>query len=247
MQTLVISGGSSGIGLAVARCFSLAGYRVCNLDIEKPDEHHDIANFLYFPCDVAQPTQIQRGIENIVKECDSIDALVCSAGIHFSGNIEATTEEDYNRVLDINFKGAFFLTRAVIPLMVSQHKGSIVLIGSDQTLIAKPDSAIYGATKAALGSLAKTTALDYARYGVRANLVAVGTVDTPLYRKAIAKYAAYSGIDLEDIHAAESKQQPLGRIGTAEEVAELVYFLCGDKAGFITGAVYAIDGGYTVR
>lgn len=245
MKTLVISGGSSGIGLATVERFLKADYQVFILDKQKPTQ---VTKKLFFlPCDVTELTQISAAIQSIMHETQTIDALVCNAGIHFSGTIQETTESDYHRMMDTNFKSAFFLTQALLPLLIANKNSSIVYVGSDQTLVGKPHSAIYGATKAALGSLAKTTALDYADFGIRSNLVAVGTVDTPLYQHAVDQYCQRTHADINTVHTMEAKQQPLNRIGKPQEIAELIYFLCSIDAGFITGAIYPIDGGYTAR
>ncbi len=245
MKTLVISGGSSGIGLATTERFLQAGYRVFILDIQQPNISSDQIDFIH--CDISQIADIQNAIEKIAAEKKHIDALVCNAGVHFSSSIQSTAETDYDRVWNINFKGAFFLTQLILPFMLSQKKGAIVFVGSDQTLIAKRNSVVYGATKAALGSLAKTVALDYAAQGIRSNLVAPGTIDTPFYRHAIEKYCEKTGEDLGEVHKEEAKLQPLGRVGEAKEVASLIYFLCSNEASFITGATVAIDGGYTAQ
>lgn len=245
MKNLVISGGSSGIGIATVERFSQEGYRVFVLDIQRPEKEIDKVNFIH--CNVSQVSEIQRAVEKISQQSKQIDALVCNAGIHFSSSIQSTTEINYHHVWDINFKGAFFLTQAILPFMISQKKGAIVFVGSDQTLIAKRHSAVYGATKAALGSLAKTTALDYAEQGIRSNIVAPGTIDTPLYHRAVENYCQRTGSNIAQVYAAEAKEQPLGRIGKSKEVANLIYFLCSDEASFITGATYAIDGGYTAK
>lgn len=245
MNTVVISGGSSGIGLATAERFSREGFFVYSLDINPPLQ--DVNNLKHTQCDITKVDDIQRAIVEINKTTPTIKALICNAGIHFSSNIEATTEQDFDKVVDINLKGSFFLTQAIIPFMKKQKSGSIVFVGSDQTLIGKRNSAIYGATKAALGSLAKSTALDYAEYGIRSNLVAAGTIDTPLYQKAIKNYCNRSGANIDEVHKEEAKEQPLNRIGTPDEVANLIYFLCSDDASFITGGIYSIDGGYTAK
>ena len=125
--------------------------------------------------------------------------------------------------------------------------GTIVTIGSDQSSIAKPNSTVYGMTKSALLSLTKSIALDYAKYNVRANCIGAGTIDTPLYRTAITNYSNKSGISMEQIEKEEEMEQPIGRIGTPNEVAELAYFLSQDTASYITGALIPIDGGYTTK
>jgi len=165
--------------------------------------------------------------------------------MHFSGNLEHTTEQELDRVLQLNVKGAYYSLRSVLPVMRQQQQGYIVLLGSDQSVIAKPNSFAYNMSKVALASMAKTTALDYASYGIRANAVCPGTIETPLYHQAIDKYCDRSGADKTKVHAEEAAMQPVGRIGQPQEVAELVYFLASGKADFITGSLQMIDGGYT--
>ena len=120
-------------------------------------------------------------------------------------------------------------------------------MASDQALIAKQNSFAYNLSKSALASIAKTTALDYASYNIRANAVCPGTIETPLYHQAIDNYCQKSGADKSAIHLEEEKLQPLQRLGQPEEVAELVLFLASDKAKFITGSLQVIDGGYTAQ
>jgi 2-keto-3-deoxy-L-fuconate dehydrogenase len=243
MKTAIISGGSSGIGLATVQRFSQEGYFTYILDIQAPQAPID--NMQFVSCDITQVDQISHAVDTIAKEYSKVDVLVCGAGIHFSATVIDTSESDYQRVLDINFKGAFFLTQHVLPLLLKSDKSAIVFMGSDQNIIAKPHSAIYGASKAALGSLAKSVALDYAKQGLRSNLVAIGTVNTPLYQDAVASYCQKTGEDIQTVHQAEGAQQPIGRVGKAEEVANFIYFLCSDEASFMTGGIYPIDGGYT--
>lgn len=241
----IISGGSSGIGLATAQKFSENGYTVYSLDIQSPQIN--VQNLIHIHCDMAKVSDIQHAAKVISDSTSTINALVCNAGIHYSNTIEATTEDDFDRVMAINLKGSFFLTQTFLPFMKKQKSGAIVFVGSDQSFISKKNSAIYGATKAALAGLAKSTALDYADYGIRSNLVAVGTVDTPLYQSAIKNYCAKTGANIDEVHRIEAQQQPLNRIGLPNEIANLIYFLCSDEAAFITGAVYPIDGGYTAQ
>lgn len=245
MKTVVISGGAEGIGLATAKQFSNAGYHCCILDIQKPKEN--LPNTEFFNCDISHIHDIKTITKKISQQYKSIDALVCNAGVHFSATLQDTSIEEFERVMNINFRGAFYLTQCVLPMMITQKSGAIVFLGSDQTLIAKPNSAIYAASKAALGSLAKTTAIDYAHLGIRSNLVAPGTIDTPLYQKAIHRYCEKTGIASSIVHQEEAQAQPIGRIGQPEEVAHLIYFLCSDKATFITGGIYSVDGGYTAK
>ncbi|HLF66895.1 MAG TPA: SDR family oxidoreductase [Gammaproteobacteria bacterium] len=245
MKTVIISGGSSGIGWATLECFAQADYFCFILDKKPPEKIHPTAQFL--ECDLTQVDQIYACVNALVKTHATIDALVCNAGVHFSASLLDTDEHAFDHIMNTNFRSAFFLTQAVLPHMIAQKKGAILFVGSDQSLVARPHSAIYGASKAALASLARTTAIDYAQVGIRSNVVAVGTVETPLYQKAIARYCERMGASLEAVHALEGQEQPIGRVGQPDEIAELIYFLCSDAASYITGGIYPIDGGYTAR
>lgn len=240
-KVCVVTGGSAGIGEAVVKLLSSKGYRVFNLDL------HPSATGEYIHCDVTSAEHIATAVARVLSEAGRIDVLVSNAGIHFSGNIETTSEEELDRVLSINVKGAYYLLQAVLPVMRQQLAGSIILMGSDQSIIAKRNSFAYNMSKAALASMAKTTALDYAEYGIRANAVCPGTIETPLYHQAIDRYCERSGSDKVEVHKEEAALQPVGRLGQPDEVAALVALLAGDDARFITGSLQVIDGGYTAQ
>lgn len=246
MKTLVISGGSSGIGLACVNKFLVNGYFVYNLDITENNENKFKNNYKWINTNVTEHSAIKYAVSTIV-ECVNIDSLIISAGKHLSANIEQTDDNQLNELLDLNVKGAFWLIKEVIECMKTVKKGAIVTIGSDQSSVAKYNSTVYGMTKSALLSLTKSIALDYAKYNIRANCIGAGTIDTPLYRKAITKYAEKSGIPLDQIENDEALEQPFGRIGYSEEVAELAYFLCQDVVAYMTGALLPIDGGYIAK
>jgi len=239
-KTCIVTGGSSGIGLSIVELFIRKNYQVFNLDLQPSNTG------TFIKCDVTDTLQVKNIIENIVKE-SNIDVLVSNAGIHFSGNIENTSESDLDKVLNINVKGAYSAIKAVLPNMKANNNGAIILMASDQALIAKQNSFAYNMSKVALASMAKTTSLDYASFNIRANAVCPGTIETPLYHQAINTYCERSGADKTKVHAEEAALQPLGRLGQPEEVAELVYFLASDKAKFITGSLQVIDGGYTAQ
>jgi len=239
-KVCVITGGSSGIGLSIATLFNQQGYHVFNLDLSPSN----IGEF--YSCDVSNTAQVASTIEAIAEQ-HVIDVLVSNAGIHFSATIENTSEAELEKVFNINVKGAFAAIKAVLPSMKKHRHGSIILMASDQALIAKQNSFAYNLSKHALASMAKTTALDYAAFNIRANAVCPGTIETPLYHKAIDSYCEKSGADKEKVHLEEAQLQPLNRLGQPEEVAELVLFLASDKAKFITGSLQVIDGGYTAQ
>lgn len=250
MEIVVVSGGSSGIGQACVGKFLKHGtYKVYNLDIkEDPNAwEYDSNNYCWIKANMENNTEIQNAVEKILQDSGKVDIAILSAGKHLSANIENTTEEKLQEVLNLNLLGAFWLIKSLIPSMKSKARGNIITIGSDQSTIAKPNSTIYGMTKAALASLTRSIALDYAKYNIRANCIAAGTIDTPLYRNAIINHAKRSGIPLTQIENEEALKQPIGRVGTPEEVAELAFFLAQEYASYITGAILPIDGGYTVR
>lgn len=241
----IVTGGSFGIGNAVCEKFRAQGYTVVNLDIiDNPDQSKDI---IWLQCDVSNTSNVNATIQQVISKYGRVDCLVSNAGMHFSASIEDTSDEDFDRVFSLNVKGAIAATKAVLPMMKSQKNGVILFMASDQALIAKRNSFAYNMSKAALASLAKTTALDYAQYQIRANAICPGTIETPLYHQAINNYVEKSGADAKQIHQEEAALQPLGRLGQAEEVAALTYFLASEDAKFITGSLPVIDGGYTAQ
>ncbi|MFY8274031.1 SDR family NAD(P)-dependent oxidoreductase [Pseudoalteromonas sp. SSDWG2] len=240
-EVAIVTGGSKGIGLAIVEKLAEQGYRVYNLDIVTSDKGE------YRHCDMRDVSAVQSVIADICEQEERIDVLVCNAGIHRSANIEQTSQALLDEVIALNIKGAFAATQAVLPSMREAKQGSIIYLASDQALVGKRNSFAYNLSKAALASMAKTTALDYAEFGIRANAVCPGTIETPLFHAAIDSYCERSGEPKDKVVAQEASLQPLGRLGQPEEVAELVAFLASDKARFITGSLQVIDGGYTAQ
>ena len=241
----IVTGGSFGIGDAVCEKFSAQGYTVINLDIQANPTQSKAIDWL--KCDMSVSSEINQSIQHAIRQYGRVDCLVSNAGIHFSATIEDTSEEEFDRVFGLNVKGAITVTKAVLPQMKSQQNGVILYMASDQALVAKHNSFAYNMSKAALASIAKTTALDYAKYQIRANAICPGTIETPLYHNAINNYIAQSGANIDHVHAEEAALQPIGRLGKASEVAALTYFLATDEAKFITGSLQLIDGGYTAQ
>ncbi|MBB1508058.1 SDR family oxidoreductase [Pseudoalteromonas sp. SG41-1] len=240
-KVAIVTGGSKGIGLAVVKRFLNSGYQVHNLDLEPANLgtwHH---------CDVSDVSAVKTVIAKIASNGKCIDVLVSNAGRHLSATIEDTDEATFDSLFALNVKGAYAAIQSVLPSMKAQQNGAIILIASDQAIIAKNNSFAYNLTKHALASMAKTTALDYAQFNIRTNAVCPGTIETPLFHNAIDAYCARSGADKATIVAEEGALQPLGRLGQADEVAALVTFLASDDASFITGSLQTIDGGYTAQ
>ncbi len=237
----VVTGGTKGIGLAVVKRLLNNGYEVHNLDIELSEIG------IFHQCDVSDVSAVQSCINAICEQSKRIDVLVSNAGKHLSANIESTDEQTLDALFALNVKGAYAAIQSVLPSMKAQNSGAIILVASDQAIIGKQNSFAYNLTKHALASMAKTTALDYAGFNIRANAVCPGTIETPLFHNAIDAYCAKSGANKAEIVAEEASLQPLNRLGQADEVAALVSFLASDDASFITGSLQSIDGGYTAQ
>ncbi|MEM1059727.1 MAG: SDR family oxidoreductase [Verrucomicrobiota bacterium] len=239
----VVTGGAEGIGAATARRLAAEGAKVYVLDIQEPDD----SSLVYLPCDVRDYAQIQAAVARVREEAGRIDCLFANAGVHLLATLEEATLEDFENVLAINVKGVFYTLKAVMPVMREQRGGSVVLMGSDQAFIGKPRSSVYGLTKGATSQLAKSTALDYAEYGVRVNCICPGTIETPLVDRLVRRIGELTGQDEAAIVQSFHDGQPLGRMGKAEEIATVVCFLLSDENSFMTGSLIASDGGYVAQ
>jgi NAD(P)-dependent dehydrogenase (short-subunit alcohol dehydrogenase family) len=162
-------------------------------------------------------------------------------------DIENTSIEEFERVLSINLKGPFYVLKEVLPVMRKQQYGNVVLMGSDQVFVGKGNSTVYGMSKAALGQLTKSLAIDYAIYNVRVNCICPGTIDTPMVESTVERFHKTSGLPIKKIYEMLRKAQPIQRLGTPEEIGKAVLFLLSDDCPFMTGALVRADGGYTCQ
>mmetsp|Transcript_3224 Transcript_3224/g.11108 ORF Transcript_3224/g.11108 Transcript_3224/m.11108 type:complete len:186 (+) Transcript_3224:2-559(+) len=166
------------------------------------------------------------------------------AQVWHGGDFEAVDERAFDRVVGVNLKGTFFAVQAAVPHM-RDRGGAVVIIGSDQSLVGKPEQHLYGCTKGAIAQLSKSLAAHYAPAGIRVNCVCPGTIDTPLMHGAVADFVEKKGAKAEELYAWLETAQPLPRLGTPAEVAALV--ACVAKIPFCVGSVISVDGGYTAQ
>lgn len=240
-KTVIISGASTGIGKATKDLLRGQGARVYNLDLALAAD--DLPEF-FVPCDVRNRHIIKAAVQTVYDKEGGIDMLFANAGIHLFAGIEETSDEEFDNIIQTNINGTFYLLKSVLPIMKSQQRGSIVLMGSDQSFIGKSRSAAYGLTKGAIGQLTKSTAIDYAPFNIRVNCICPGTINTPLLYKAIDRYHSLSGDPKDSIWKTLEHAQPMSRIADPKEIATVVAFLLSDENSFMTGSLISADGGY---
>lgn len=242
-KVAIVTGASSGIGKATKDLLEQKGARVYNLDRNRPDNRDE--HFIL--CETSKKEDINSAIDTVFENEKKIDMLFANAGVHLFATLEETSYEQLESMVGINILGVYYLLKKVIPIMKQQNKGSIVLMGSDQVFIGKASSSVYGMTKAAIGQLAKSTAIDYAPYNIRVNCICPGTIDTPLLHRAVEQFVAKTGTPTGEVYRSLDAVQPMGRVGKAEEIAHSVAFLLSDESSFTTGSLFAVDGGYTCQ
>ncbi|MGE0678675.1 SDR family NAD(P)-dependent oxidoreductase [Pseudolabrys sp.] len=239
-KVALVTGAARGIGLATAKRFLADGWQVALLDINAETLHRAFAEIakpdttLALECDVSDPQSVAGAFASLVQRFGRLDALVNNAGIAIFGPILQTSFADWSRVLAVNLSGPFLCSQAAAPLMRDNGGGAIVNITSISGLRASTLRVAYGTSKAGLAHLTKQQAVEFASYGVRVNAVAPGPVDT-----AMAK-----AVHTPEIRADYHDHMPLNRYGLEQELAEAIYFLCSDRASYITGQVLAVDGGF---
>lgn len=243
-EVAIVTGGTTGIGAACCAVLARAGAKVYSLDVATPTAAPP-AGVTPVQCDVSSPRALRRAVDAIAAREGRIDHLVSNAGVWHGGAYEDVTERDFDRVVGINVKGCYFAIQAVLPTMRKQQRGSVVIIGSDQSIVGKPEQNLYGMTKGAIAQLTKSCAAQYAPEGVRFNCVCPGTIDTPLMHGAVADFASKKGEAKDDLYTWLATAQPFPRIGTPDEVAHAVAFI--GKVPFIVGAQLSVDGGYTCQ
>jgi 2-keto-3-deoxy-L-fuconate dehydrogenase len=248
-KTAVVTGAGSGIGLAIASTFAGNGATVFALDrdlkaataaVDKIRSAGGIATSL--ECDVAIADSVEAAFARIDadKNHSRIDILVNNAGIAHIGTVENTSEEDFDRIYSVNVKGIFLCSRAAVQRMLKSGGGVILNLASIASLIGLTDRFAYSMSKGAVLTMTRSIAVDYVKRGIRCNCICPARVHTPFVDGYLRN--TYPGREAE-MFKQLSEYQPIGRMGTPDEVAALALYLCSDEASFITGQAYPIDGG----
>lgn len=248
-RTVVVAGGGSGIGQATAMAAAAegAGILIADINEETARTTQEKIRAAGGRChivigDATQSEMAQRIAREAIAQFGRIDFLCNSAGLQTYGTVETTDEETWDLTMNVNLKTIYLVSKYCIPEIRKQGGGAVVNISSVQGLRCQENVSAYAASKGAVISMTRSMALDYARENIRVNCICPGSIDTPLLRYGAAQHG-----ELEEVLKQWGGQHPIGRIGTAEEIAQVVLFLFSDAAGFIVGQPIVADGGLMSR
>jgi 2-keto-3-deoxy-L-fuconate dehydrogenase len=245
-KTILITGGASGIGLAIVEKFATNGSQVFMIDfnetegtrVEKSGRDKGWkVTFLH--ADIQDEQQVIQAVQSIPGK---LDVLVNNAGIAHIGNLGSTSPADFDRLFSVNVKGLFLCSKAALPKLIEGGGGSILNLCSVAATIGIPDRFAYSMTKGATLSMTLSIARDYVTQGIRCNCISPGRVHTPFVDGFLAKN--YPGQE-QEMFEKLAATQPIGRMGTPAEIAEMAYFISSDSGKFITGSNFTVDGGFS--
>ncbi len=248
-KVALVTGAARGIGRGIALRFAEEGAMVGVIDLDEAacqlvvdDIKAADGQAMALGLDVSHEDQVNHAIERIQEQFGTVTILVNNAAVMHSGSVHETSMKAFDRCLAVNLRGAFLMSRAVIPGMLKAGKGSIIHMSSVTGILGLPGLAAYSMTKAGLAGLTRAMSTDYARLGIRVNCVSPGTIDSPMLHDFLAEQDNPEPLrqQFDDMH-------PIGRVGQIEEVASVFVFLASDEASFVTGANYTVDGGLSVK
>ncbi len=248
-RVAIVTGAASGIGEASAVRLAEEGAAVICADLNSEGAAKVAADInaaggraLAYSIDISDSAQCDAIVAKAVEAYGSIDILVNNAGVNLPGVFHEVTNATIEKTLSVNVMGAMYLTRAALPHMLKNSRGSIVNMSSVNGLVSEPFLSVYSASKGAIVMFTRGIALDYAKTGIRCNAICPGWVDTPI-NHAHAKMLG----GLDHVYKTIDSFQPIGRPGTPREIANLVLFLASDEASFMTGSIVSADGGMTAQ
>jgi NAD(P)-dependent dehydrogenase (short-subunit alcohol dehydrogenase family) len=243
----LITGGASGIGLATVRLFAEEGAAVviADINIEQGKQvEHEVqqagGKAVFVPCDVTRTEDCQRAVITAVEQFGRLDILFNNAGMIRRADVIGTTEDEWDRVMDVNVKSIFLLSKYAVPVMAKQGSGVIVNTGSGWGIKGGRNAVSYCASKGAVVNMTRAMAIDHGPQNIRVNCICPGDTDTPMLRNEATQIG-----QSEAQFMAEASERPLNRYAQPIEIAQAVLYLVSDAASFVTGAVLAVDGGGT--
>lgn len=247
-EVALVTGSASGIGRATAELLASRGAHVVGADIAA-----NTSGLAAHPAiqpvelDVTDEAAIAAAVAAAVSEHGRLDIVVTAAGIQRYGTAVETTTSEWEEVMTVNVRGAFFAARSALPALRASGSGSIVFVSSVQAFVTQQGVAAYSTSKGAVNALARSIAIDEARHGVRANAVCPASVDTPMLRASARSLSDGSEAGESELISAWGRAHPLGRVARVSEVAEAIAFLASDRSSFITGVALPVDGGLLAR
>jgi 2-keto-3-deoxy-L-fuconate dehydrogenase len=246
-KVAVVTGGGSGIGRSISTLFGRQGAHVVVLDVDGRAAADTAAAITgtggraeAASCDVSDAANVTAVFDTIVARTRRLDVLINNAGVAHVGNIERTPEAEFDRLYRVNVKGVYLCSQAAVPVMVRQGGGVILNMASIVSFIGVADRFAYSMTKGAVLTMTKSIAIDYVKQRVRCNCICPARIHTPFVDGFVKQN--YPGREA-DVLQELSAYQPMGRMGTPEEVAYLALYLCSDESAFVTGQAYPLDGG----
>jgi NAD(P)-dependent dehydrogenase (short-subunit alcohol dehydrogenase family) len=247
-KVALITGAGAGIGRASVVLFAREGARVAAVDRDSATGEETVAlaregggEAIFLQADVSRAADVAAAIDATVARFGALHVLFNNAGIVLGGTVESTDEEAWDQTMAVNLKSVYLGCRYALPQMRRQGGGVIVNTASVAGLVGVKDRAAYSASKMGIIGLTRSIAIDYVGEKVRANCLCPGTVDTPSLQGRIAATG-----DVETARAAFIARQPMGRLGTAEEIAALALYLASDESAYMTGSAVVIDGGLSL-
>lgn len=247
-KVAIVTGAAAGIGRESTLLFAREGAKIAAVDLDDDGVRALVQEIsagggeaFAAPADISRVEQAQQVVRAVLERFGRVDILFNNAGIVPHGKIHATTEAEWDRTMMVNVKSIYLLCHEVVPVFLRQGGGVILNTSSATALRSVPERAAYNASKGAVLALTRSMALDYVRDNIRVNCLCPGTIDTPSFRRRMAAFP-----DPEEARRQFVARQPMGRLGTAEEVAQAALYLVSDEAQFVTGTAFSIDGGLAI-